>query len=481
MFGKGVLPFVTHAMTADEKYKMMTQKPVEQLVCSLAVPTIVSMLITAVYNMADTFYVSRISTSASGAVGVSFSIMAIIQAFGFTFGTGSGNYISRLLGNEDRSSASKVAATGFFTALGLGALLAALGLIFLDPLVYALGATATIAPYAKSYLGYILIGMPYMISLFVLNNILRFQGSAFWAMLGVVSGCLLNIVLDPIFIFKLKMGIGGAALATIISQFISFCILWYNCGVGGNLKIKFRDFTPQWEIYKKIFSGGLPSFYRQTLASTAMIALNFSAGVFGDAAIAAMSIVARVSQFAISAVLGFGQGFQPVCGYNYGAKKYSRVLNAFWFSVKVAFIVLVIFCAVGFIFAPEIMALFRKEDLAVIAAGTRALRLQSLSFPLSAWIILVNMLLQTIGEGAKASLVSISRQGLFFLPAILFLPHQLGLFGVQISQPIADGFTFLMAMLMGISVLKELGSMQQFQDSPEPYAGDYSRHMGPDA
>jgi putative MATE family efflux protein len=452
---------VARTMTADEKHKMMTGAPVERLICSLAVPAIVSMLITAIYNMADTFFVSRISTSASGAVGVAFSLMAIIQALGFTFGAGSGNYISRLLGQKNKSYAAKVAATGFFTTFGLGALLAVLGLIFLDPLVYALGATDTIAPYAKSYLGYILIGMPYMASSFVLNTILRFQGSSFYAMLGIGTGGLLNIVLDPIFIFGLDMGIGGAALATIISQFISFLILLRNCGVGGNIEIRFQNFTPKWEIYKEIFRGGLPSFYRQTLASIAMICLNFSAGLFGDAAIAAMSIVARVFQFAISAVLGFGQGFQPVCGFNYGAKRYDRVLKAFWFTVKAAAVVMAALGAMGFVFAPKIMALFRKEDLAVIAIGTRALRFQSLSFPLSAWIISTNMLLQTIGKSNRASLVAVSRQGLFFLPAIVLLPRQFGLLGVQISQPIADAFSFLVAVLMGVSVLKELKSEQR--------------------
>lgn len=440
---------------------MMTEDPVEQLICTLAVPTIVSMLITSIYNMADTFFVSQISTSASGAVGIAFSLMAIIQALGFTFGMGSGNYISRLLGQKDRQYAAKVAATGFFTTFGLGVVLATLGLIFLDPLVYALGATDTIAPYAKSYLSYILIGMPYMASSFVLNNILRFQGSAFYAMLGIGAGGVLNIVLDPIFIFKLNMGIGGAALATIISQFISFLILLHNSGVGGNIKIRFRNFTPKWEIYKEIFRGGLPSFYRQTLASTAMIGLNFSARPFGDAAIAAMSIVARVFQFAVSAVIGFGQGFQPVCGFNYGAKRYDRVLKAFWFSVKTAAIVLITLSTLGFVFAPKIMSLFRKEDLDVIAIGARALRFHCLSFPLSAWIIPTNMLLQTIGKSAQASLVSVSRQGLFFLPAIIILPRQLGILGVQISQPIADVFSFLVAIIMGTKVLKELESEHQ--------------------
>ncbi len=452
-------------MTTDEKFKMMTQEPVERLICSLAVPTIVSMLITSIYNMADTFFVSRISTSASGAVGVAFSLMAIIQAIGFTFGSGSGNYISRLLGQKKKSYAAKVAATGFFSAFGLGALLAIIGITFLDPLVHGLGATDTIAPYARAYIRYILMGAPYMTSALVLNQVLRFQGSAFYAMIGIGFGGFLNIILDPIFIFSLNMGISGAALATIISQFISWSILLYNSSVGGNIKIRFQDFTPKWEIYKEIFRGGLPSFYRQTLASTAMICLNFSAGPYGDAAIAAMSIIARTFQFAISAVLGFGQGFQPVCGFNYGAKNYDRVLRAFWFSVRTVVVVLLTISIMGFAFAPQIIALFRKEDLDVIAIGTLALRFQCMALPLAGWTIPSNMLLQTIGKGAKASLISISRQGLFFLPAILILPRKFGLLGVQMSQPVADTFSFLLSILVTASVLKELRAGQR-RDTP---------------
>lgn len=446
--------------TADEKFQIMTQAPVNRLICSLAIPTIISMLITSVYNMADTFFVSKISTSASGAVGIAFSLMAIIQAIGFTLGMGSGNFISRLLGQKNRQYASKVAATGFFTALCLGVILAILGLFFLDPLVYALGATRTIAPYAKSYIQYILIGMPYMTASFVLNNILRFQGSAFFAMLGIGTGGILNIILDPVFIFGLHMGTGGAALATIISQFISFCILFYNSGISGNIKIRFKDFTPKWEIYKEILRGGLPSFYRQCLGSISMICLNFSAGPFGDAAIASMAIVTRVFQFAISAMLGFGQGFQPVCGFNYGAKRYDRVQSAFWFCVKTAAIALVTIGAAGFVFSSHIISIFRKEDLDVIAIGTRALQFQCLTFPLSAWIIMTNMLLQTIGKGTQASIVAVSRQGLFFLPAIIILPRLFGLLGVQISQPVSDVFSFFLAVPMAISTLRELKSQQ---------------------
>ncbi|MCG0276676.1 MAG: MATE family efflux transporter [Thermosediminibacteraceae bacterium] len=447
-------------ITADEKFKKMTEAPVDRLICSLAVPTIVSMLITALYNMADTFFVSKISTSASGAVGISFSLMAIIQAIGFTIGMGSGNYISRLLGQKQRQYASKVAATGFFTALILGAILASIGLIFLDPLVYILGATRTIAPFAKSYIRFILIGAPYMMASFVLNNILRFQGSAFFAMLGIATGAILNIILDPIFIFGLNMGTGGAALATIISQFISFLILFYNSGIGGNIKIKFKDFTPKWEIYKEILRGGLPSFFRQCLSSISTVCLNFSAGPYGDAAIAAMAIVTRIFQFGLSAMIGFGQGFQPVCGFNYGARRYDRVLAAFWFCVRTSFVVLLTIALFGFAFSSNIISIFRKEDLEVLAIGTRALRLHCLTFPLTSWIIMTNMLLQTIGKGTQASIVSASRHGLFFIPAIMILPRFFGLLGVQISQPVSDIFAFFLSVPIAMGTLKELQEKQ---------------------
>ena len=451
-------------MTADEKFKMMTQEPVEKLVVSLAIPTIVSMLITSIYNMADTYFVSQISTSASGAVGVAFPLMMLIQAIGFTLGMGSGNYISRLLGQKNREYSSKVLATGFFTAIFIGGLLTVLGLIFLDPLVYALGATETIAPFAKDYIKYILIGMPYMAASFVLNGTLRFQGSAFYAMLGIATGGILNIILDPIFIFKLNMGTGGAALATIISQFISFCILFYNSSLGGHIKIRVKDFTPKWEMYKEILRGGLPSFYRQALGSVAMIFLNFSAGVYGDAAIAAMTIVGRVIHFAISVMLGFGQGFQPVCGFNYGAKLYDRVLKAFWFCLKISIGALIILGISGLVLAPSIVTIFRREDLEVILIGTRALRLQSMTLPLAAWIIMINMLLQTIGRSKEASIVAVARQGLFFIPAIIILPQIFGLLGVQISQPVSDILSFSLTLPIGKRVLKELKLMQLEQE-----------------
>lgn len=439
----------------EKKYERMTTASIPPLICSLALPTIATMLITSVYNMADTYFVGKLGTSATAAVGISFSLMCVIQAIGFTFGMGSGNYISRLLGEKEMDQAERVATTGFLSAVGIGIVLMLIGLCTVSPLVRFLGATETIAPYAESYIRFILIGAPWMTGSFVLNNLLRYQGNAFWGMIGIGAGGVLNIALDPIFIFVFGMGTSGAALATIISQLISFSILLVFCTRGNNIRIHVKCFTPKWDIYKEILRGGLPSFYRQGLSSIATVILNTCAGPYGDAAIAAMSIVTRLMQFALSTLLGFGQGFQPVCGFNYGAKKYNRVLEAFWFCVKVASGVLFAIAILGFVNAPGLISIFR-DDTEVIEIGTRALRFQCMTFPLSAWIVMNNMLMQTIGKGTKASILALSRQGLFFIPIILVTSKYFGLLGIEMSQPLSDLGAFILAIPLGISVVKEL-------------------------
>lgn len=439
----------------EKKYERMTTASIPPLICSLALPTIATMLITSVYNMADTYFVGKLGTSATAAVGIAFSLMCVIQAIGFTFGMGSGNYISRLLGEKEMDQAERVATTGFLTTVGIGIVLMLIGLCTVSPLVRLLGATETIAPYAESYIRFILIGAPWMTGSFVLNNLLRYQGNAFWGMIGIGAGGVLNIALDPLFIFVFGMGTSGAALATIISQFISFVILLIFCTRGNNIRIRVKCFTPKWAIYKEILRGGLPSFYRQGLSSIATIILNTCAGFYGDAAIAAMSIVTRLMQFALSTLLGFGQGFQPVCGFNYGAKKYDRVLEAFWFCVKTATGVLFVIALLGFMNAPELIRIFR-DDAKVIEIGTKALRFQCLTFPLSSWIVMNNMLMQTIGKGTKASILALSRQGLFFIPIIVITAKYFGLLGVELSQPLADVGAFILAIPLGVSVVKEL-------------------------
>lgn len=323
--------------SAKDNYVHLTTTPVPRLITSLAVPTIISMLVTSFYNMADTYFVGKINTQSTAAVGIVFSVMSIIQAVGFFFGHGSGNYISRKLGAQETESAEKMASTGFFFALFIGAALAVLGLLFLTPLSLALGSTPTILPYTERYLGIILLGTPFMTASLVLNNQIRFQGNAAYAMVGIVSGAVINVVLDPILIFVCDMGISGAALATVVSQICSFILLLYMGRRGGNIRIRYRNFTPTLAFIKEIIGGGTPSLTRQGLASVATILLNVAAGAYGDAAIAGMSIVTRISMFINAFLIGFGQGFQPVCGFNYGAGLYARVRQGFWFCVKVGF------------------------------------------------------------------------------------------------------------------------------------------------
>lgn len=451
-------------MSAEEKVEYMTTVPIPHLVSQMAVPTIISMLVTSLYNMVDTMFVGRINTQSTAAVGVVFSVMAMIQAVGFFFGHGSGNYISRKLGAQQFDEAKKMAATGFFMSFFVGVIFGVLGLVFLKPLSIFLGSTDTILPYTMSYLRIILLGTPFMMSSLVINNQLRFQGSASFAMVGIIAGAVLNIVLDPILIFVCDMGVAGAALATVISQIVSFFILLQMSMRGGNFRISIRNFTPTGYYLMNIFKGGVPSLCRQGIGSVATICLNTAAGNYGgafaDAAIAAMGIVSRIAMFANSALIGFGQGFQPVCGTNFGAKKYDRVKEAFVFCVKVAFIFLIIVSIAGFIGAGQLVHLFR-EDADVVRIGKLALRLQCLVFPLNAWIVMSNMMLQTIGESLKASVLAAARQGLFFLPLIFVLPRVFGLLGVQMCQTVSDILTLTISIPISVGVLKRMNKMEE--------------------
>jgi putative MATE family efflux protein len=446
----------------DAKLKMMTTEPVEKLVLKLAIPAVVIMLVSALYNMADTYFVSSLGTSATAAVGVSFSLMAIIQAVGFFFGHGSGNYISRSLGAQKNDDAEKMAASGFFSAFAIGVVIAVVGTIFLKPLARLLGSTDTILPYAEDYLKFILLGAPFMVSSFMLNNLLRYQGSSYFGLIGMVSGAVLNIFLDPLFIFVLHMGVKGASLATMLSQILS-CTLLFVIGctdrgkgvAGGNIRILPRNFSFALSNYKEMVRGGMPSLLRQALQSLTTVFLNYAAGAYGDAVIAAITIVNRIFLLAGSTIIGFGQGFQPVCGFNYGAKRYDRVRKAFWFCLRLSTLLLTLLAVVCFIFAPYIIAIFRKDDAQVISVGTLALRLQCFSFPLAGWILLVGFMLQTMGRAVPASILAFSRQGLFLIPLLFIIVPMLGVLGIQLCIPIADVCTFILALPLGRSALRE--------------------------
>ena len=382
-------------------------------------------------------------------------MMAIIQAVGFFFGQGSGTFISRALGEKNQKEAEEMAATGFYSSLAIGLVICIVGQIFLEPLAYLLGSTDTILPHTKAYLQVILLGAPWMTASFVLNNQLRFQGGAMYAMVGITVGAVLNIILDPILIFKAGLGVAGAGWATIISQFVSFCLLYIGCNKGGNLRIRIKNVRIRLYYFHMIFRGGLPSLARQCLASLATICLNHAARPHGDAIIAAMGVVQRISMFGASTMLGFGQGFQPVCGFNYGAKLYGRVKKGFWFSVRISTVVLFVISIAGFIFAPQLIALFR-DDPDVIACGTMALRFQCISFSTHGWIVMSNMMEQSMGRTLPATFLSVARQGFFFIPLVLGLSAAFGVLGIQMTQMAADILTFLFAIPIHVHVLRTM-------------------------
>lgn len=440
----------------DQKREQMLNRPVSELICKMSVPTIISMLVTAFYNLADTFFVGRLhSNSAIGAVGLVFSLMAIIQACGYFFGHGSGNYISRAIGQKEYEKAAEVAATGFFSAIFVGIIFTVFGLVFRTPLAFLLGATDTMLSDTVAYMTYILIGAPWMMAAFVLNNQLRLEGNSLFSMIGLVSGAVSNIVLDPLMIFTFHMGVAGAALATSVSQFISFIVLLIGCQKSSNISIRWRNFAPQKDYYLEIASGGLPSLCRQGLASIATLLLNQRARVYGDAAIAAFAVLTKIINISGAAILGFGQGFQPVCGFNYGAKKFDRVRKAVWFSVSVSTVVMVITSVFLYFFSEPAIGLFR-DDSAVIEIGAAALRYQCMVLPLLGWVIIMNMYLQNIRKTLPATILAISRQGLIFIPVLLILSAILGLKGLELAQPTSDFLTFLIAIPMGVAALKEL-------------------------
>ena len=456
-------------MTSDDRsalqFRRMTETPIPQLVLSLAAPTILSMLITSIYNLADTFFVGQISTSASGAVGVVSSLMAIIQALGFMLGHGAGTIISRSLGSRDTTAATRFASTSFFTALVFGGVLAVAGLGTLPHFMMLLGSTETILPHACAYARPILIAAPLMISSLVMNNILRYEGKASFAMIGLVTGGVLNIALDPLFMLVFGLGTAGAGFATALSQSISFCIL-LSMFLRGKTVSQFRlsAVTREARDFGRILLGGAPSFGRQGLNSIGGMLLNLAARSYGDAAVAGMSIVSRIFMFIISVAIGVGQGLQPVASFNYGARKYRRVRQAAIFTIEAAFCMLVVLVGLCWVNGDALIRLFR-DDPAVTAVALPAFHYQCLAMLLHPIIVVANMTFQSVGASGRATFLACCRQGVFFIPLILILPRTHGLFGVEICQPIADVLTFLVSLPFLIAFLQQLGRMDDAEQS----------------
>lgn len=433
------------------QFDKMTKTPVKRLINTLAVPTIISMMITIIYNLADTYFVSKISVASSGATGIVFSLMGIIQSFGFMFGHGAGSCASRKLGAKDTEAASRYCSTGFFLSLGFGVIMLTVGLIFLEPFVRSLGSTDTILPYAKDYGRYILIAAPAMTTSFVMNNILRYEGLASLAMIGLTTGAVLNIALDPILIFACNMGITGAGVATAVSQYIGMAIL-LSIFVRGKpqcrISIKAVNLKPKfvWDI----IATGAPSLARQGLNAIATMVMNIQAAPFGDECIAAMSVSAKCMMFIFSVCLGIGQGFQPVCSFNYGAELYERVRDAIKYTWKLCTAVTAVLSGIMFALAPQVVALFRTEA-AVVEIGTDATRFCCVALLFLPTVMMANMSFQSIGRTGPAFFLACAQNGLFFVPLVLILPRFIGVTGIEIAQPLG----YILSAIIAVPYLEK--------------------------
>lgn len=434
------------AMNSSEVYyKKMTETPVSQLIITLGIPTTISMLVTSLYNMADTYFVGTLGESQQAATGILFTLQAIIQAVSFMLGQGSGTLVSKALADKNTKEASEYVSTAFFTGAAAGAVLMIVGLLLLDPMLYMLGSTDTILPYARDYGIWVLIASPFMVCSFVLNNNLRYEGKAFYAMIGLVTGGILNIFGDWLLINGFGMGVYGAGLSTAVSQIISFFILLIAHGKMAQGKIRPWNISKKARVYLTIARVGFPALIRQGLASISNGLLNNLTKPFGDAAIAAMSVVSRYSMLVMCVGLGVGQGFQPVASFNYQAKKYSRVKKGLLFTMGVGLILVSVMALPGILFPGFIVSLFQKSA-EVQEIGGFALRCASfavLFLPLS---IPVNMLYQSIRKAGISSFLSLMRSGLMFIPVLLITTNLFGLMGIQISQPIADVLTGLISV-----------------------------------
>lgn len=442
-------------MKQNAKKENMLTLPVPGLILRLAGPTIAAMLVSASYNMADTFFVGRVDDAATAAVSAAFSAMTLLQAVGYFLGQGSGIYISEQLGRDREKQAGEMASFSFFAAVAFGVLAAAGGLLFSKQIAGLLGAADSFRSETAAYLKYMLLGAPFIMGSFVLSNQLRFQGAALGAMFGISAGAVLNVALDALFVFALHWGAGGAGAATAVGQGASFFLLLWISSKKGSVSVSPKQIKNVQNCLMAVTKSGFPSLARQGVITAAGIAQNFAVRSFGQAAVAGIGVFSRVTFFMIACVIGFGQGFQPVCGFNYGAGKLQRVYKGYWFCVWVTTAFLAASSAALYVFAPQIAAFFRDSEV-VTAAAVQAIRAQCIVFVVFGYACVSNMLLQSLGQTGRATFLALCRQGIFYIPLLFALPRFFGFTGIALAQPAADVFTFIASLVLTPRTVRSL-------------------------
>ena len=441
---------------SDQRRQLMLEGPLLKVILIVALPMVVTMLIDALYNMADAFFVSRISDAAVAAVGVNDSLMMLIRAVSMGFGMGSSSFISRALGAKKDKEAAQTAVTTLFTAMGVLMVLACLGLVFLPNLVNFLGVTDAVRPFSTQYARWILLSAPITAATTVLSQILRSEGSTMYSMAGMASGCLINVALDPIFIYALNFGVAGAAMATGISKLISMSIL-LSPFLRGKCVIRLKPsyFTPKKEIYLEIARMGIPTVMRTGMMSMSAILINNIASGFGDAAMASIAVANKSMRMIASGIMGFGQGFQPIAGYNYGAGNYRRVLKAFRYTITIGVIGGLALGTLMGIFAPFVILMFSK-DVDVMDLGLVLIRTQSITIIPHMLVMISNGFFQALGKALKAGIIGLSRQLLSLIPCVIILSRLFGVTGLVYSQAAADLISFSLALIFVVPTVRQI-------------------------
>ena len=456
------------AQNRADRRRMMLEDPVGRVVTIIAIPMIVSMLVDSLYNIADTYFVSQLGKAATAAVGVNDSMTHFIRACAMGFGIGASSYMSRLLGAKQDEEACRVGNTTLFTSMILLSVLAVVAFIFVDPLVSLLGATESAKPYSMDYAHFILLSVPFTAGEVSLSHMLRSEGSTRYSMIGMVSGCAVNVALDPLFIHTFGLEVAGAAIATSISKAVSFLVLlWPFLRKKTMLELRFSYFTPKWSIYKEVARMGIPTFLRASLMSTSTVVINNFAGSFSDSALAAVSVANKCTRLVGSAIMGFGQGFQPVAGYCWGAKRYRRAGSAFWVCTMIgAAMAVVIGGALG-VFAPQLVAVFAAKDDEIIRLGTLMIRTQCVTMFAHVWVMIINGLFQALGRALPAAILGLSRQAICLIPAVIALSLLFGVNGLAVSQATADVLSMAIAIPMVVKITREIKRRSATEETSE--------------